>query len=79
MSERKEVENRIFGATTDLETARTILQVTMEYFHLSDTNLTMNERQTIGCSTEAIGVMLNAVDDYVARATSTLEVKGGAE
>lgn len=75
--ERK-VADRIFEATVGLETARTVLQVTMEYFGLNRTNLPKEDKQTIGLQVEEIGTMLIVVDNYMIRAMDALDGKGGA-
>ena len=75
--ERK-VADRIFSAAVSVETARTVLQVTTEHFRLCETDLPKEDRQTIGLSVEAIGTMLNVVDNYMFRAIDALDEKGGA-
>lgn len=73
----KDIADRIFSATTHLETARTVLQVTADCFGLYSTDQPEEDRRMIGCQVEAIGIMLNVVDDYILRASSALDESGG--
>lgn len=73
MSIEKEVEDRISTAEMNLDEARTILQVTMERFNLCKSVLDNEDRQAIGLNAEAIGTMLNIVDDYMIKAMNVLE------
>lgn len=77
MSEKeRKVADRIFCAATHLEMARTVLQVTMEHFRLCEIDLPKEDKQAIGLNAEAIGTMLNIVDDYMFRAIDALDEKG---
>lgn len=74
--ERKTAD-RIFGATVSLETARTVLQVTMEHFRLTETDFPEEDRQIIGLQAGEIGTMLLVVNDYMFRAIDALNKKEG--
>ena len=74
MSEKeRKIADCIFCATTHLEAAGTVLQVTMEHFRLCEIDLPEKDRQIIGLNTETIGVMLNIVADYISQAVSALD------
>lgn len=73
---RNEQAERIYLAKTDLEAARTTLQMTAGYFNLDTVNLTKADKMVIGNSAEAIGIMLNVVDDYMFKALDMLNEEG---